>query len=343
VILGEKSRVLDLGCGCGVPVARDLAAAGHEVIGVDVSEVQLQRPPPGAQRHLRARGRHHTSAWIHRLNSGAFLATSFGYRAQDSVSGAAVIGRSARLFHWVLWSCPLRLGGQAAVGVGGPVVTVSKSCCHPVSQGQSRGRCRVGRRAEVAIRAGTLIRCARRFPCLTAHRSPPWPGQASTSSPRAATSPTTSTCRPGSATPGRQVDAASGKFLPDPTCTPGAVDPGVTQSNLAQTICRSGYSSSVRAPAAETGKAKTVSLSQYGETPSKTTEYDHLISLELGGTNATSNLWPEPNATAATGFTNPKDSVENKMRSALCSGRITLVDAQKAIATDWTTAMAAVR
>jgi len=42
-ILGEKSRVLDLGCGCGVPVARDLAAAGHEVIGVDVSEVQIQR------------------------------------------------------------------------------------------------------------------------------------------------------------------------------------------------------------------------------------------------------------------------------------------------------------
>jgi len=42
-ILGEKSRVLDLGCGCGVPVARDLAAAGHDVTGIDVSEVQIQR------------------------------------------------------------------------------------------------------------------------------------------------------------------------------------------------------------------------------------------------------------------------------------------------------------
>ncbi len=48
----------------------------------------------------------------------------------------------------------------------------------------------------------------------------------------------------------KAVDAASGKVLPDPTCTPGAVDPGVTQSNLPQTICRSGYSSSVRPPAA---------------------------------------------------------------------------------------------
>ncbi len=140
----------------------------------------------------------------------------------------------------------------------------------------------------------------------------------------------------------KAVDAASGKFLPDPTCTPGAVDPGVTQSNLPQTICRNGYSSSVRAPAAETDKAKTVSLTQYGEQSTKTTEYDHLISLELGGTNATSNLWPEPNATAATGTTNPKDSVENKMHTAICSGTITLVAAQKAIATDWTTALAAV-
>ncbi|PZS01723.1 MAG: hypothetical protein DLM56_14180 [Pseudonocardiales bacterium] len=41
--LTEPSRVLDVGCGCGIPVSRDLAAAGHEVIGVDVSEVQVQR------------------------------------------------------------------------------------------------------------------------------------------------------------------------------------------------------------------------------------------------------------------------------------------------------------
>jgi len=136
----------------------------------------------------------------------------------------------------------------------------------------------------------------------------------------------------------KAVDAASGKVLPDPICTPGAVDPGVTQSNLPQTICRNGYSSSVRAPATETDKAKKVSLTQYGEQSTKTTEYDHLISLELGGTNATSNLWPEPNA-ATTGTTNPKDSVENKMHTAICSGTITLVDAQKAIATDWTTAL----
>ena len=35
--------VLDLGCGCGVPVARRLAAAGHRVTGVDISDVQVER------------------------------------------------------------------------------------------------------------------------------------------------------------------------------------------------------------------------------------------------------------------------------------------------------------
>jgi 2-polyprenyl-3-methyl-5-hydroxy-6-metoxy-1,4-benzoquinol methylase len=35
--------VLDLGCGCGVPLARDLAASGYQVTGVDLSEVQVER------------------------------------------------------------------------------------------------------------------------------------------------------------------------------------------------------------------------------------------------------------------------------------------------------------
>jgi 2-polyprenyl-3-methyl-5-hydroxy-6-metoxy-1,4-benzoquinol methylase len=41
--LSPRSWVVDLGCGCGVPVSRDLAAAGHRVLGVDVSQVQIQR------------------------------------------------------------------------------------------------------------------------------------------------------------------------------------------------------------------------------------------------------------------------------------------------------------
>jgi SAM-dependent methyltransferase len=41
--LPTRASVLDLGCGCGVPVARALAAAGHEVMGVDISDVQIER------------------------------------------------------------------------------------------------------------------------------------------------------------------------------------------------------------------------------------------------------------------------------------------------------------
>jgi SAM-dependent methyltransferase len=45
--LGERipagGAVLDLGCGSGLPVARDLTSAGFHVTGVDFSEVQIQR------------------------------------------------------------------------------------------------------------------------------------------------------------------------------------------------------------------------------------------------------------------------------------------------------------
>ncbi|WUJ69274.1 class I SAM-dependent methyltransferase [Kribbella soli] len=41
--LDADSKVLDIGCGSGVPVARDLTTAGHQVTGVDISEVQIRR------------------------------------------------------------------------------------------------------------------------------------------------------------------------------------------------------------------------------------------------------------------------------------------------------------
>ncbi len=39
----DGGRVLDLGCGAGIPVARDLAALGHHVVGVDGSAQQIDR------------------------------------------------------------------------------------------------------------------------------------------------------------------------------------------------------------------------------------------------------------------------------------------------------------
>ena len=54
--LGPGSRVLDLGCGNGVPVARALLERGHDLTGVDLSRAQLaraRRSAPGA-RYLHA-------------------------------------------------------------------------------------------------------------------------------------------------------------------------------------------------------------------------------------------------------------------------------------------------
>jgi SAM-dependent methyltransferase len=48
----RDGRVLDLGCGSGIPVARELANAGHSVLGVDGSGQQIvraRRSVPGAK------------------------------------------------------------------------------------------------------------------------------------------------------------------------------------------------------------------------------------------------------------------------------------------------------
>ena len=41
--LPDRGQILDIGCGCGVPVARHLTAAGNQVTGVDISDVQIER------------------------------------------------------------------------------------------------------------------------------------------------------------------------------------------------------------------------------------------------------------------------------------------------------------
>jgi len=125
-----------------------------------------------------------------------------------------------------------------------------------------------------------------------------------------------------------------GGQLPDPRCTPGSFDPAVTQANIHQTICVSGYTKTVRPPEEETDRFKyDVAYPAYGTAKSEKTELDHLVSLELGGSNDAANLWPESPSTP-----NPKDKVENALHKAVCDGQVTLTAAQRAIARDWETA-----
>jgi len=143
------------------------------------------------------------------------------------------------------------------------------------------------------------------------------------------------------------VDAAAGELLPDPHCTTGAVSPAVKQENLASTICKKGYTKSVRPPEDVTDTEKAANAASYGYTGSlKTAEYDHFVPLELGGDpNDPRNLWVEPNKSTATTVNNPKDSVESSLNYLVCNALhgkpyLPLAIAQQLIATNWITAKA---
>lgn len=114
----------------------------------------------------------------------------------------------------------------------------------------------------------------------------------------------------------------------DKACTPGAIFSDVT----AEQICVRGYSKSVRNVPVE---VKHEVYREYGITHHSPGEYevDHLISLELGGSNDIANLWPEA-AEPRPGF-HEKDKVENYLHQEVCAGRILLSRAQAEIANDW--------
>src|SRR5579871_616744 len=82
-------------------------------------------------------------------------------------------------------------------------------------------------------------------------------------------------------------EGASARDLPDPKMTPGDTLP-VT----ADDVCVSGYSKKVRNV---TEDVKKQAYAEYGITSHRPHEYevDHLISLELGGSNSIKNLWPQ--------------------------------------------------
>jgi hypothetical protein len=113
--------------------------------------------------------------------------------------------------------------------------------------------------------------------------------------------------------------------LADPVRTPGVLNPDVTQENIRQTICVPGWTRTVRPPVEYTNALKVKQMRAYRElgAPADYQE-DHLISLELGG-NPTDprNLWPEPYPRAA-----QVDQIENDLNAKVCSGALTLADAQ---------------
>ncbi len=142
--------------------------------------------------------------------------------------------------------------------------------------------------------------------------------------------------------PGTCRASGSGLYSrPDGRCTPGALNPAVTQTTIDSTICRRGWTSTVRPPESITEREKFASMNAYGDERGPSAyEYDHLVPLELGGAvNDPRNLWPEPDYSVRAGFyLNPKDHLERVLNRLVCHGSMSLGAAQRLIATDWVSA-----
>ena len=125
----------------------------------------------------------------------------------------------------------------------------------------------------------------------------------------------------------------SAQDLPDRRLTPGATMPVTLEQ-----VCTIGYSRTVRNVPIE---EKREVFRRYGvEYVPNTYEVDHIIPLELGGSNSIENLWPQPLRGAFN--SRMKDALENRLRWMVCDGLLTLPQAQAWIAQDWIAAYQAV-
>jgi hypothetical protein len=126
--------------------------------------------------------------------------------------------------------------------------------------------------------------------------------------------------------------------LPDPVCTPGGVDPRVTQADIVQTICVAGWTARVRPPTSYTDPLKRQQIAEYGYADRAVADYseDHLVPLSLGGAPTDPhNLWPEARSPQPGAL--EKDRLEDRAHALVCSGQMSLADARRDIAQDWVT------
>ena len=119
--------------------------------------------------------------------------------------------------------------------------------------------------------------------------------------------------------------SSKGPYAADIMRTPGVLNADVTQATIGTTICKHGWTKTIRPPTSYTNDLKRKQIREYG-VGGALSDYqeDHLVSLELGGhpTDAR-NLWPEPYPRAS-----EVDSIENELNAKVCSGRLSLEQAQ---------------
>ena len=155
----------------------------------------------------------------------------------------------------------------------------------------------------------------------------------------------------GAATPAAASSGSPANLGATVKIGPQTATTGCVRGVVADKRCSPGaYYSALRtaaicAPAFHTSNIRNVPQSEkfavereYGMSPGfygRTIEIDHIIPLELGGSNDIANLFPEPGAGAA-GY-RAKDRLENKLHALVCAGQLTLSAVQAQIASDWRT------
>ena len=109
-----------------------------------------------------------------------------------------------------------------------------------------------------------------------------------------------------------------------------SLTPGAIQSSDTAAICTPGWAEAHRdvSYATEDDVAR-----EYGLSSHDGYEIDHLIPLELGGSNAVANLWPEP-YDSPYGATQ-KDGLEDYLHDQVCHHGLPLATAQHEIAANW--------
>ncbi len=117
--------------------------------------------------------------------------------------------------------------------------------------------------------------------------------------------------------------------LPDPKLTPGDVFVGATKDD----ICTPGWASEHR-HVTESDRDRVYAEYRRTRGPG-CCEIDHLVPLELGGSNDIKNLWPQPDEPRPGDA--EKDQLENTLHELVCKGEMPLADAQKCIESNWVT------
>lgn len=130
---------------------------------------------------------------------------------------------------------------------------------------------------------------------------------------------------------------------PDPVCNPGAISPRVTQANIHETVCSRNrfpdpsrpnltvsWNARERAlylPRSDSDARRRQMASAYNLAPTANFELDHIVPISLGGgPQAVANTFPQP-WDGAHGA-NAKDKVEVDTWRKLCSGQLSLAQAQ---------------